>query len=185
MTTDPTMTRQERRDLLRLTQQRERLARAQAGHRSSELLADFEEQLSSVYAFDQDATWREAYAAAEAAVGEARRAVAARCEELGIPAMFAPSIDVYWSPRGQNTARERRAELRAAGKARIAEMERAARVAIEGASLRVQERLLTDGLTSDAARAFLAAMPTAEALMPPLVLDDVALLPARSARPLG
>lgn len=185
MSIDATMTRQERRDLVHLTQQRERLARAQAAHRSSELIADFEAQLASAYSFDQDATWREAFLAAESVVRDAQGVAAARCEELGIPAIFAPSINVYWSGRGQNTARERRAELRAAAKARIAEMERAARVAIEGASLRVQEQLLADGLTSDAARTFLAAMPTAEALMPPLILGDVALLRAGSGRSLG
>lgn len=78
-----------------------------ATQRSAELLAEFEQQLASVYSYDQDRTWKAATEAAGKAVSEAKKQIA-RCEELGIPARFAPTVEYLWSGRGENAVAERR-----------------------------------------------------------------------------
>src|ERR1700722_13937548 len=94
------MTRSEREDLQRLVRQREKVLKSAAKQRSSELVADFENQLGQEYSFDQDETWRQAAEAAQREVKKAQGVIAARCRELGIPDRFAPSLNVHWSARG-------------------------------------------------------------------------------------
>jgi hypothetical protein len=89
-----------------------------ATQRSAELLAEFEQQLASVYSYDQHRTWKAATEAAGKAVSKAKKQIAARCEELGIPARFAPTVEYLWSGRGENAVAERRRELRAVAKMR-------------------------------------------------------------------
>jgi hypothetical protein len=72
-------------DLQRLVRQREKVLKSAAKQRSAELLADFENQMGSEYAFDQDAIWQKAMETAEREVKKAQVQVATRCRELGIP----------------------------------------------------------------------------------------------------
>ena len=58
-------------------------------------------------------------------------------------------------------------------KTQIEALQAAAMTAIEQASVDQQTALVTDGLTSEAAHAFLENMPTAEILMPVLDVDQV------------
>jgi hypothetical protein len=170
--TNDGMTRREREDLARLARRREQLAKADARQRAAELVADVERQLAEIYP-ENDPRWSDVSAAARAAIAEADRAIAARCFELGIPARFRPSLNVNWYGRGENASAARRAELRKVATTRIAALEAQARAAIERGSVEVQTQLLAGGLETDAARAFLAAMPTADALMPPLRLTEL------------
>jgi hypothetical protein len=78
------MTRGEREDLQRLVRQREKAMKSAAKQRSLELLADFENQISAEYAFDDDAVWAEATRIADAEVKRLQETVARRCAELGI-----------------------------------------------------------------------------------------------------
>ena len=84
MTAKP-MTKGEREDLQRLIRRREQVLKSAAGQRSAELLADFEQQLASIYGFDQDEVWEQAYRAAREAAQEAAGTIAQRCEKLGPP----------------------------------------------------------------------------------------------------
>jgi hypothetical protein len=85
-----------------------------------------------------------------------------------VPERFAPSAMVGWMSRGQNASRERRAELRKVATTRIAADAKRAKVEIERASVELQGELVAGGLSSNDAKAFLARMPTAEALLPVL-----------------
>lgn len=126
------MTRSEREDLQRLVRQREKVLKSGAKQRSKALLADFESQIAAEYRFDDDAVWDAAAKAAGVEVRKAQERVAARCQELGIPKQFAPSLDLSWSHRGYgNALAERRAELRRCAQAQIESMEQAAIVNIE------------------------------------------------------
>jgi hypothetical protein len=177
------LTRREREDLAALARKREKVAKSDASQRTAELLAKFEEELATEFRAD-DEHWRDVTAAAEAAVAAARKELAARLDALGVPERFRPALWLHWSSRGENSSKERRAELRKVAATRLAAMEKDARLAIERASLEVQTTLLAGGLDTAAARAFLEAMPTAEALMPPLRLDDVRrFLPGASWTP--
>jgi hypothetical protein len=55
----------------------------------------------------------------------------------------------------------------------VAAEAKAAKVQIERASVDVQTQLVAGGLQSNEAREFLAAMPTAEALMPAVTVAEI------------
>ncbi len=168
-----TMTRAERTDLGALIRRREKLLKTAAKQRALELMADFERKISAVFSYDDDETWKAAYASAEQAVDEAKVVIAQRCRELGIPPEFAPDIDVAWYRRGENAASQRRTELRRVAKTEIDALEAHAKTEIERVSVEQQTALISDGLPSDAAQAFLAQMPTAENLMPVLDIEQI------------
>ena len=175
------MSNRERGELISLCKQRAKLAKDMAGYRAADLMADFEEQLATEYAWDDDETWREAHQIASEALAEANELIVARCRELGIPKRFAPSLArPHWHPRGENDVKERRAELRKVAKTRLDAMAKGAKTQIDRASLEVQTYLVSEGLESDAAVAFLeTGMPTVESLMPPLAVPEVERLLGR------
>lgn len=174
------MTRREREDLAQLVRRREKVAKTTAAERSAELLADFEQQMATVYAAEDEA-WKDVTTRAKQLVAEADAEIAKRCRELGIPEDLRPGLSLGWYGRGQNASKERRAELRRVAQSRIAAMEKQARSEIERSSVEVQTQLLAGGLETDEARAFLESMPTAQALMPPLNATDLSkALPYRS-----
>ncbi len=181
VTTAPlVMTRRDREDLARLARLRERVAKTSASQRKAELLADFERQLGAIHSYDDDETWRALKDDAQQAVDEADRRVAERCRELGIPSRFRPFLHLSWHGRGENAAKERRAELRRIATTRLDALEKQAKAEIEARSAVIQTEILAGGLETSAARAFLESMPTPEALMPPL--DAKALLAAENGR---
>lgn len=170
-----TMTKGEREDLQRLIRQREKVLKSATKQRSTDLLADFENQISAMYQFDDDEVWAAAEKAAAVEVEKAQQRVAARCAELGIPKQFAPTLNLYWSARSyHNGVKQRRDELRLAAKAQVAALEQKAIVAIETASVEAQTQVAIAGLTSEAARAFMANLPGVESLMPSLSYQEIA-----------
>lgn len=172
------MTRSEIANLERLIRKQERVLKAATDQRAAELKADFEAQISAVYHYDDDATWRQARRLAKEGADAAQEQVAKRCEELGIPREFAPNIDLYWCSRGENVVKDRRNELRRKADAEIAASKQAARTQIEVWSLRAQTDLASQTLSSDAAKTFLEKMPTTEELMPKLEYREVQALVA-------
>lgn len=172
------MTKGERQELGSLIRKREKVMKAEAEKRSAALLADYDAQSAKIYHWDNDAVWAAAKAEANKAVEEARRSIAARCQEIGIPAEFAPDLHLYWSGRGQNALAERRAELRRAAKSRIEAMEADAKAQIERMSLQAQTEIVASGLQSEAAQQFIKSMPTMDALMPPVAVAEIEQLVA-------
>jgi hypothetical protein len=170
------MTRRERDDLAKLMRQRERVAKSGASARSAHLMAEFEAQLDRRYSYDEDAVWEAAALAAKEVVARAQSQIAERCRELGIPPEFAPGLSVGWYARGRNSVQAERGEMRRIAKRRIEEIEAAARLEIERASIAAQEHLLVGGLTSIAARAYVDSLPSIEALMPSLDVAQIQLV---------
>jgi hypothetical protein len=169
------MNKAEREDLQRLVRQREKVLKSAAKQRSNEVLADFENQMGQKFSFDQDEVWAEAAKIAKAAVDKAQQQIKARCREIGIPDRFAPALVLNWRNRGyDNLIKERREELRKMATTAIAAQEQKAIVQIELSCLDAQEKLALAGLTSDAARGFLEALPSVERLMPMLPFSEVA-----------
>jgi hypothetical protein len=169
------ISRPEREDLQRLVRQREKVLKSAAKQRSAELLADFDNQLASEFSFDDDGVWEAAKRAADIEIDKARVIIAKRCRELGIPERFAPSVSMHWHVRGyDNSVKARREELRRVAITRIEAIEREAVVKIQIASVEAQTQLALAGLTSDAARTFLNALPSIESLMPPLSFEAIA-----------
>jgi hypothetical protein len=168
------MTRNEIDDLQRLIRQREKVLKSAAKQRSAEVLADFENQMGQKYSFNQDAVWAEATKIADAAVAKAQEQIRARCREIGIPDRFAPRINVHWYSRGENAVAERRAELRKMAVTAIEAQEQKAKTQIELSCLEAQEKIALAGLTSDAARGFIEALPSIADLMSRLSFAEVA-----------
>jgi hypothetical protein len=167
------MTKGEREDLQRLVRQRERALKSAAAQRSSEMLAEFEQQLASVYSWDQDEIWKQAVEVAKEAAEAAQAAITKRCQKLRIPARFAPQLGVTWVGRGENAVAARRAELTRVAKSRIAAIERGAITSIEMDSVKLLTEITANGLSSEAAKAFLDGMPSLEKLMPQLEVASV------------
>jgi len=167
------MTKGERDQLLQLIKKREKVMKVKAAERSAALLAEFDAQSAKIHHWDEDAVWARVREEAEKAVASAQEAIQARCRELGIPVEFAPGLHVYWTGRGQNASRERRGELRRAAISKIEAIEKEAISKIESMSLDAQTQIVAHGLESDAAKAFLEAMPLLETLMPPVVMTEI------------
>jgi hypothetical protein len=168
------MTKSERSDLLSLIKKRERVMKTMAAERSAEMIAEFEAQAAKIYSFNDDAVWAKAKEEATSAVAAAQEAIAERCALLGIPKEFAPSLQIGWYGRGENAFAARMAELRRAAKKRIEAIEAEACSRIERMSLEAQAELLSHGIDTDAARAFLeTAKQDMAALMPSLQVVDV------------
>ena len=175
MTGNGQLAKGEREDLQRLIRQRERVLKSAAKQRSAELIADFENQMGSEFAFDDDAVWAKAKQEAEAEIGRAKQKIAARCRELGIPDRFAPTLDLTWMHRGyDNLIAKRREELRRMARTKIEAIEQKAVVEIELSCLDAQTQLAVAGLSSEAARAFADRLPRIEILMPKLSFAELA-----------
>jgi hypothetical protein len=111
--------------------------------------------------------------AADEVVESARRQIADRSRELGIPAAFRPDIYLGWHGRGENASRDRRAELRKVAYTKIDDLEKQAKLTIDRQTVETQTRLLAEGLTSEDAHHWLESMPTAEQLMPPVSMAEI------------
>lgn len=177
------MTKGERDQLLQLVKKRERVMKVKAQERSAVLLAEFDAQSAKIHHWDEDAVWASVKAEADIAIEKAQLAIAARCQQLGIPVEFAPGLQMFWHGRGHNAASDRRAELRRAAKSKVEAIEKEALSKIEGLSLEAQTEIIAHGLESDAAKAFLEAMPKLEALMPSIDVKEIqSLVEARKAQ---
>jgi hypothetical protein len=166
------ITRRERDDLAALVRRREKVAKAAAKERSAQLLAEIEAKLAD--SFDaEDALWADVTRTAQAEIAKADAEIARRCREIGVPEKFRPGLLLSWHGRGVNGDPSRRAELRRLAHARVAALEKSALAAIERASIETQTKLLAGGLTTDAARAFLDALPEPADLLPPLSIEQL------------
>lgn len=167
------MTKGERDQLLQLVKKREKVMKVKAQERSAILLAEFDAQSAKVHHWDEDAVWATVKAEADAAIEKAQLAIAARCQQLGIPTEFAPGLQMFWHGRGHNAVSERRAELRRAAKSKVEAIEKEALSKIEAMSLEAQTEIIAHGLESETAKAFLESMPKIEALMPPVQVQEI------------
>lgn len=166
------MTKAERTDLARLARAQGRLRKSGVEARQAELIAQLEEDLAAEFQ-PNDPRWDDVATAAQEAVKEADRIIAERCAELGVRPEFRPGLSLSWFSRGQNADSKRRAELRKVGQTRIAALGKAAKLKIDEDVLNRETTLIAGSLTTEEARQFLAAMPTLEALMPPLTVAEI------------
>ena len=172
--TDKRMTKSEREDLQRLVRQREKVQKSAAKARSTELLADFENQIAAEYRFDDDAVWAAAAKAADAEVAKAQDVSRSAAKNWGFRNSSGRLL-FHWVHRGyDNTLEKRRAELRRVAQEQVESLEQQAIVKIEPASVEAQTQIAVAGLTSEAAHSFLASLPTVESLMPALTYRELA-----------
>ncbi len=173
----PGMTRRERDDLAALVRRREKVAISDVKERTAALNAEIEARLSAEFSAE-DELWADVTRAAQVEIAKADAEIARRCEAIGLPTAFRPQLQLSWRGRGVNADPSRRAELRQLARAHNAHQEKAGIAAIVRQSLTIQTNLLASGLTTDAAKAFLESMASADELLPPLTVAQVeAMLP--------
>jgi hypothetical protein len=167
------MLKRERESLERLSRDAEQLAKAAADVRATELATDFEQQLATIYSFDQQLVWEEAHRLADVAASQAQSQIAEQCVKLGIPQEFAPRINLRWDDSGENASKKRRAELRKAAYTKIEALNKAAKTQISLAASKRRIRLMSGPLDSDEATKFSESMPTALEMMPKWSLKEI------------
>lgn len=168
------MTRAERLELTKIVRARAKIAKDDIGARQAQILADAEAALAKRFREDDDA-FREIMSETRRYMAEVSEKINAKCAELGVPVEFRPSVSTYWFSRGDNADPKRRAELRKMVQTQAEASARAARLEIDRQSVALQEQLMAGSLESDAAREFLASLPTPEALMPGLSIDALGI----------
>lgn len=169
---DLPMTKGDREELKSLARQQARVEKAGVEERKAAVLAHAEAQLSATYnATAED--WAHLTTAAEQAVKAADAQIAEICRQRGIPESFRPGLHLAWYSRGENAEKARRAELRKLAERRVDAEARAAKLAIDRASLEILTQLATAALTTEAARSFLAGMPSLPQLMPELDVREL------------
>jgi hypothetical protein len=167
------MNRVEREALIGLSRKQARLAKAEAVQREKVLRAEVEDLLAAEFQA-QDELWAEAVAIANEAATKANELIVARCADLGISAKHAPMLGLRWQNRSDSFIDgERRGELRKLAQAKLAALTETAKTMIDGKQLETETALIAGSLETEEAAAFLAAMPTAQDLMPSLGLDDL------------
>jgi hypothetical protein len=175
------MKKTERAELASVVRMRARVARADIDANKAKLLADFEEQIATKYAAD-DERWAQATAAAKRALAEAEKEVQRVCDQAGVPREFRPSMHMWWSSRGENASSERRAELRRVASSRLDAQTRRAKIEVDRAEASLRGELAAAALTSEQAKAWLERLPSVDELMPRLRLPEVEVEVDRRSR---
>ncbi|EEA04216.1 conserved hypothetical protein [Burkholderia sp. H160] len=171
------MTAKERDALRETVRLRARVAKADIDKRAALLHAEAERRLSERFRSD-DERWAEAVAVAKAKAAEATAEMQAALLRDGVPSENLPSLNVFFNDRGSYAIRERRAELRKLAVAKIDLAVKDAKLSVERWQAATQTELLAGLLGTADAKAFLAAMPTVEALLPPMTMQQVDALAA-------
>jgi hypothetical protein len=143
--------------------------------------AEFERQLATVFEAEH-AAFRDLSTTAESGIAKLDSVLAQRCDALGIPRAFRPRLEVGWSGRGVNASKEKRAELRRVHQTQMEAQKRRAFAAFERWELAGRIELTRDALATEAGHAFLATIPTPEALVPPMPEVDVLKLTRMAPR---
>lgn len=179
------LSRHETHDLGMIIKDRARVLRSHIEERAVTCMADFEQKLAAEYSFDQDEVWRAAAVAAQEVVQQSRKTIATRCVELGIPAAFAPHLEIIWQGRGENALRERREELCRVAKSQIEAMSKKAVTKIEHTSLDLRTQVVAMGLLSPEAKLFLESLAPIDEVMRALDMREVELEADGRPRRLG
>jgi hypothetical protein len=159
------LSRAETHDLGMIIKERTKVLRHHVEAEGTRLLADFEKQIAAQFTFDQDEVWKKAAEQALEAVRAADAIIAERCENLGVPRSFRPGLTISWHGRGENMLRERRVELRAVAKAEVKAMMAGAVMKVEREALDLRTQVVSLGLVTEEAQAFLQTLKPVESVM--------------------
>lgn len=171
--TEHRLSRQEVHDLGMLIKERSKVLKAHASEQSAVLLADFEAKLAAEYKFDDDEVWKKATVEAMEIVRIGNDKIMARCEKMGIPKQFAPSLQLSWQARGENLVSRRRMELTRIAKSQIDAMEKAAITRIEKQSLDLRTQVVSMGVLSSNGKLFLESVAPVEEAMQALDFKNI------------
>jgi hypothetical protein len=144
------------------------------------LKAEFEVQLSVSYPANGDPVWKEALQTVYDTYRIQEGRVEARCEELRIPVRFRPHLTPpgwlnSWQ-HGCGDFKDMRAEMRRLAGAQIDDMLKSRMAQLELDSANIQFEIASQGCVTDAAKEFLARLPSVDSLIPPRKVSEVEAL---------
>ncbi len=169
------LSKSETHDLSMIIKERTKVLKYYAEEQAAKRLAEFEQHMATVSAWDQDEVWQKATEEAMKVVAEAQKTIAARAKELKIPPQFAPGLMLDWRNRGQNVMSQRRTELRRVAKVQIEAMTAEAIRKIEKQSLDLRMEVIRMGLLSPEGASFLESFAPVEDAMGALDFKKVEL----------
>jgi hypothetical protein len=167
------LSRNETHDLGMIIKERAKVLKSYASEQAAKCMADFEAKLAAEYHWDQDAAWKAATKEAMAVVAASQDIIAKRCQEIGIPAAFAPTLALSWQSRGENMLESRRRELRRVAESQISAMTKSALTKIDKQALDLRTQVVSMGIVSENARAFLESLAPIEEAMSMLEFSEV------------
>jgi hypothetical protein len=142
------------------------------------LKATFEAEVSRRYPAKGDPVWLDAMKKLNQATEAQRARVAERSEELGIPHRFRPDISgPRWSDwHDCQGYKGLRAELCRVANLQIDDMLKTRLAEMERDSADIQFEIASQGCVTDAAKEFMAKLPSIDALIPAITMDEVQAL---------
>jgi hypothetical protein len=167
-----TISKGERDELAKIVRLQMNVANSGVAQRERDLLAETEDALANHFEL-YDEAWKESRLVADAAIAALNARVNEICDERGIAKRFRPSASVWWMGRGENTFKERRAELRKVAQTRIAADAQRAKAGIEARGAVVLTELFAGGIESGEGKRFLESIPTPAELMLSLSIADL------------
>lgn len=159
------ITKGERSELRSLIRQRFKVLRAEVEARRAELAVELEERVAAKYAAE-DKGWADAMFLIEEATREANRKANDILRGLDIDAMDTSHEYELVKFRGIAKPTAERNILLRNGTKRIEAQVKSALLQLDGQEADLLTRLVSSGLESEAARAFLGEIPTVSALVP-------------------
>ncbi len=144
------------------------------------LIEEFEINLNVTYPPSGDPVWMDALNRVVKEYEIQRARVEARCRELNIPAKFRPALlRPGWSSSWKSSCsdfEDLRVEMRRLANIQADNIIKSMLAQLETDSANIQYELAIHGCVTDAARQFLANLPTVESLIPKLRLSEVEAL---------
>jgi hypothetical protein len=144
------------------------------------LKAEFEVQLAVSYPASGDPVWAVALQELYEHYVHEQKVVDARCDELRIPVRFRPRLTPpgwldSWRT-GCSDFKDLRAEMRRLAGAQIDDMLKSRLAQLELESANIQFEIASHGCITDAAKEFLAKLPSVDTLIPPIKVSEVEAL---------
>jgi hypothetical protein len=166
------LSRAETHDLGMIIKDRAKVLRSHVEQRAAEILAKFDEELANKYNYDES-VWRKIGNDAQDILLDAATKLHRKCEEIGVPGDYAPTLGLTWHGRGQQAITSHRAALRRMAQSRIDAMAKAAATKIEHTSLDLRTQVVAMGLLSPDAKLFLESLSTVDEAMAALEFHKV------------
>jgi hypothetical protein len=158
------LTKDDARHLANVVRLRARTVRKEIASRAAAMAAEYERQAGDVGTPVQDQILAQLYMEAGDRVVKANQAIQKRADDEGLPRSWAPVFAV--KPLDAAMVRAHRAEAKKLATARLAALKGAALAEVERVEAHLLEELHTSLVLDQSAHAWLAALPTADALMP-------------------
>jgi hypothetical protein len=174
---EPRMTKAEIDNISRALKAKVNAAKATILSHRTKLLAEFEGQMNLSYPPDGDAVWMDALNEVLKVYEIQRVRVEERCKELRIPERFRPRLTrpgwvSSWKSSGCDLG-DYRAEMRKLANLQADDMIKSNLAKLETDSANIQYELAVHGCVTDAAKQFLADLPSIEALIPKIKVSEV------------